>query len=66
MASEDLGDVSTRCRRSSTKQLDMSLADDQVIASTKGTSEQDAVSDEDNPSGDTGDSENVSNDGSRV
>jgi hypothetical protein len=46
--------------------LNNSLADDQVITSTEATSEQDAGSDEENPSVDTGDSGNASNGGSHV
>jgi hypothetical protein len=66
MASEDSGDASTGHRGSLAKQPDTSLADDQVITSMEATSAQDVVSNEENPSGDTGDSENASDDGSHV
>jgi hypothetical protein len=66
MASEDLGDVSVGRWGSSTEQLNMSLVDDQVLASVEATSEQDAAFDEENPTRDTGDSRNASDDGSCV
>jgi hypothetical protein len=66
MASEDSGDVSAGCRGSSTEQLDTSLPDDQVITSTEATSEQDVVSNEENPCGDTSDSGNASDNGIHV
>jgi hypothetical protein len=66
MASEDSGNVSVGRRGSSAEQPDTSLVDDQVIPSMEATSEQDAMSDEENPSEDTGDSENAFDDGSRV
>jgi hypothetical protein len=44
----------------------MSLVDDQVLASVEATSEQDAAFDEENPTRDTGDSRNASDDGSCV
>jgi hypothetical protein len=66
MASKDSGDVSAGRRGSSAEQLDTSLADDQVLASTEATSEQDVASGEENPSGDTGDSRNAFDDSSRV
>jgi hypothetical protein len=48
------------------EQLDTSLADDQVLAAMEVTSEQDVVSDEENPSRVTGDSGNASDGGSHV
>jgi hypothetical protein len=48
------------------EQPNTSLANDPVLTSKEATSEQDVVSDEENPFGDMGDSENASDDGSRV
>jgi hypothetical protein len=66
MASEDLGNISAGRRGSSAEQLDTSLANDQVITSMEATSEQDAMPDEENLSGNTSDSRNASDDGSHV
>jgi hypothetical protein len=66
MALEDSGDVSAGRTGSSDEQPDTYLADDQVITLMEATSEQDVVSDEENPSGDTDDRGNTSDDGSRV
>jgi hypothetical protein len=66
MALEVSGDGSAGRRGSSTEQLDMSLVDDQVLALTEATSEQDAASNEENPSEDTGDNGNASDNDSRV
>jgi hypothetical protein len=66
MASEDSGDASAGHRRSSAEHPNTSLANDQVITSTEATFEQGARSDEENPSRDTGDSRNASDDGSCV
>jgi hypothetical protein len=66
MASKDSGDVSVGRRGSSAEQHNTTFVDDQVITSTKATFEKGAMYDEENPSGDIGDSGNTCDDGSRV
>jgi hypothetical protein len=66
MASEYAATIFTEQRESSAEQPDASLVDEQFVTSTKATSEQDADSDEENPSGDTGDNSNISDNGGRV
>jgi hypothetical protein len=66
MASEYAATIFTEQRESSAEQPDTSLVDEQFVTSTKATSEQDADSDEENPSGDTGDNSNISDNGGRV
>jgi hypothetical protein len=66
MASEDVGIVSIVHKESSMKQLDAALVDEEPMASTEATSEQDAGSDESNASDDTGDSGNALDNGGHV
>jgi hypothetical protein len=66
LALEDADDVCVEQWGPSAEQLDMSVVDDQVVASTEATSEHDVGSGEENPSEDTGNSRNASDNCCRV
>jgi hypothetical protein len=66
MALDDVGVISAEHKESLMERLDATLVDEEPMASTEVTSEQDVGSDESDTSGDTGDSGNALDNGGRV